>query len=74
MLANDEVLDIGGKRLHPLDTPHVPHNWEAGMMYEENTGTLAARLYTVARLGDGRSHLTPTGHAADGCYSIILGG
>jgi len=40
VLANDEVLDIGGKRLRRLDTPHVPHNWEAGMMYEETTGTL----------------------------------
>lgn len=40
VLANDEVLDIGGKRLRRLDTPHVPHNWEAGMMYEESTGTL----------------------------------
>lgn len=40
VLANDEVLDIGGKRMRRLDTPHVPHNWEAGMMYEESTGTL----------------------------------
>lgn len=40
VLADNEVLDIGGKRLRRLDTPHVPHNWEAGMMYEETTGTL----------------------------------
>jgi flavorubredoxin len=40
VLADDEVLDIGGRRLRRLDTPHVPHNWEAGMMYEETTGTL----------------------------------
>jgi flavorubredoxin len=39
-LNNGEVLDLGGKRVRYLDTPHVPHCWEAGVMYEETTGTL----------------------------------
>ena len=39
-LANDEVLDLGGKRVRRLDTPHVPHCWDAGLMLEETTGTL----------------------------------
>jgi hypothetical protein len=39
-LADGEVLDIGGKRLRYLDTPHVPHGWEAGLLFEETTGTL----------------------------------
>ena len=39
-LKNDEVLDIGGKKVRWLDTPHVPHNWDAGLIYEETTGTL----------------------------------
>ena len=39
-LANGEVLDLGGKRIRYLDTPHVPHGWEAGVLYEETTGTL----------------------------------
>ncbi|HWN32669.1 MAG TPA: hypothetical protein VNP03_07985, partial [Pseudonocardia sp.] len=39
-LADDEVLDLGGKRVRHLDTPHVPHNWESRMLYEETTGTL----------------------------------
>jgi flavorubredoxin len=39
-LADGEVLDIGGKRLRYLDTPHVPHGWEAGVLFEETTGTL----------------------------------
>jgi flavorubredoxin len=39
-LANGEVIDIGGKRLRYLDTPHVPHGWDAGVFYEETTGTL----------------------------------
>jgi flavorubredoxin len=39
-MADGEVLDIGGKRLRHLDTPHVPHAWEARLLYEETTGTL----------------------------------
>src|SRR5499433_3035543 len=39
-LADGEVLDLGGRRVRRLDTPHVPHCWDAGLMYEEATGTL----------------------------------
>jgi len=39
-LANGEVLDLGGRRVQRLDTPHVPHCWDAGLLYEETTGTL----------------------------------
>ena len=35
-----EVLDIGGRRLRFLATPHVPHSWESGIWYEETDGTL----------------------------------
>jgi flavorubredoxin len=38
--ANGEVIDIGGKRVRWMDTPHVPHAWEAGLLYEETTSTL----------------------------------
>jgi len=40
VLANDEVLDLGGRRVRRLDTPHVPHCWDAGLLHEETTGTL----------------------------------
>lgn len=41
ILADGEVIEIGGgKRLHYIDTPHIPHGWEAGVLYEETTGTL----------------------------------
>jgi flavorubredoxin len=40
MLAHDDVIDLGGKRVRYLDTPHVPHGWEAGLIYEETTATL----------------------------------
>ncbi len=39
-LANGEVLDLGGRRVRYIDTPHVPHAWESGLIYEESTGTL----------------------------------
>jgi len=39
-LKDNEVLDLGGKRVRYLATPHVPHGWDAGLMYEEQDGTL----------------------------------
>jgi flavorubredoxin len=39
-LAEGEVIDIGGKRLRQISTPHVPHGWEAQVLFEESTGTL----------------------------------
>jgi flavorubredoxin len=41
LLANGGTIDVGrGKRVRYLDTPHTPHGWDAGVMYEESTGTL----------------------------------
>lgn len=40
MLADGEVIDLGGKRVRHFDTPHVPHNWEARVLHEETTNTL----------------------------------
>jgi flavorubredoxin len=39
-LGPDTVLDLGGKRIRNIDTPHVPHGWDAHVLYEETTGTL----------------------------------
>jgi flavorubredoxin len=39
-LADGEVIDLGGKRVRHIDTPHVPHCWEARALFEETTGTL----------------------------------
>ena len=51
-LADGEVMDLGGKRIRHIDTPHVPHGWEARVLYEETTGTLlAGDLFT--HLGNG---------------------
>jgi flavorubredoxin len=39
-LGDGEAIDLGGKRVRYIDTPHVPHGWEAGVLFEETTGTL----------------------------------
>lgn len=40
VLAHDEVLKTGQYRVRFRQTPHVPHNWEAGLLFEEVTRTL----------------------------------
>lgn len=40
VLAHDEVLGTGRYRLRFRQTPYVPHNWEAGLLFEETTRTL----------------------------------
>jgi flavorubredoxin len=39
-LQHGETLDLGGKRVRHLATPHVPHGWDAGLLFEETTETL----------------------------------
>src|SRR6185436_14660311 len=53
VLDDGEVIDLGGgKRVRYIDTPHTPHGWDAGVLYEESTRTLmCGDLFT--QLGDG---------------------
>lgn len=39
-MEDGAVLDLGGRRLRLVQTPHVPHNWESIAWHEEVTGTL----------------------------------
>jgi flavorubredoxin len=41
-VAAEGVHDIGGHRLRFIPTPHIPHNWESGLWFDEATGTLLA--------------------------------
>ena len=51
VLTDGEAIDLGGKRVRYIDTPHTPHGWDAGVMIEETTGTLlCGDLFT--QLGD----------------------
>jgi flavorubredoxin len=40
ILNDGETVDLGGKIVRWRDTPHVPHGWEAGLIFEEKTKTL----------------------------------
>lgn len=63
-LADGEVLDLGGKRVRYLATPHVPHGWDAGVLYEETTRTLlCGDLFTRDGGGPAQSEADPLGPA-----------
>ena len=48
-MADGEVLTTGKCRFRFIQTPHVPHCWEAGLMFEETEGTLfCSDLFTHA--------------------------
>jgi flavorubredoxin len=53
ILNDGDVIDLGGgKRVRFIDTPHTPHGWDAGVMFEESTQTLlCGDLFT--QLGEG---------------------
>jgi flavorubredoxin len=51
-VTDDSPRDIGGHRIRTIVTPHVPHGWEAQVIYDEETGTLlCGDLFT--RTGNG---------------------
>lgn len=57
--ATDEPLDIGGHRLRIIPTPHVPHGWEAQVLFDETTGTLfCGDLFTQTGTGPALVHDT----------------
>ena len=39
-LGDGEEISLGQRRVRWLDTPHLPHNWEAGYLFEATTRTL----------------------------------
>jgi len=39
-LADGEVLALGGHSVRWVETPHLPHAWDCGLMMEERTATL----------------------------------
>jgi flavorubredoxin len=52
VLADGEVIDLGTRRIRYIDTPHIPHGWDAGVLFEETTRTLfCGDLF--ARFGNG---------------------
>ncbi len=39
-MADGEILQLGRRRVRWIDTPHLPHGWECGYLFEEATATL----------------------------------
>jgi flavorubredoxin len=39
-MADGETLSLGKHTLRWLDTPHLPHGWDSGYMFDESTSTL----------------------------------
>jgi flavorubredoxin len=51
-LGDGEVIELGTMRVRHVDTAHVPHGWDAGVIFEETTNTLmCGDLFT--HLGNG---------------------
>lgn len=52
-LADGETLTLGRRVVRWIDTPHLPHGWETGYLFEETTGTLfCGDLFTQPGRGD----------------------
>ncbi len=56
-LADGERIDLGGKTVRYIDTPHTPHGWEAGLLLEETTNHPALRRPVHPDRPDGRPDL-----------------
>ena len=53
VLGDGELLDLGTHAVRWLDTPHMPHGWECGLMMEERTRTfLCGDLFTQGGTGE----------------------
>ena len=39
-LADGETISLGSREVRWLDTPHIPHAWECGLLFEERSRTL----------------------------------
>jgi flavorubredoxin len=53
VMADDEALSLGKRRVRWLETPHLPHGWESGLLFEQTTRTLfCGDLFTQPGTGD----------------------
>jgi flavorubredoxin len=58
MLTDGETISIGKKQVRWIDTPHMPHGWDAGCLFETTTRTLfCSDVFTQA----GAAHDPVTG-------------
>jgi flavorubredoxin len=63
-LDDGERIDLGGRVVRHFDTPHVPHAWDARVLFEETTGTLfGGDLFTQSGRGPAVTDADPVGPA-----------
>jgi flavorubredoxin len=66
MLEDGQAIDLGGRRVRLLATPHVPHNWESVALFEETTrALLLGDLLTTDGDGPPVSTDDPAEHAIE---------
>ncbi len=71
-LTDGQVLDLGDHKVRHIDTPHVPHGWEARLLYDQTTRTLlCGDLFT--QLGDGPALTTDDIVGAAGQAEDVFG-
>jgi flavorubredoxin len=52
-MADGQKLSLGRHRLAWQSTPHLPHGWECGYLFDETTGTLfCGDLFTQPGMGE----------------------
>ena len=59
-LADGEVIELGGKRVRHIDTPHVPHGWDARVLYEETEHVAVQRPVQQRQQQSGAVHRRPS--------------
>lgn len=65
MLDDGQVIELGRRRVRYLATPHVPHGWDAGLLFEETTATLlCGDLFTATGEAEPLSTSSPVPAAA----------
>ncbi len=70
-LSDGEIIELGAKRVRHIDTPHVPHGWEARVLYEETTGTQLDDLAVGQGTRRPVGHLVERDHAAETAVSHL---
>jgi flavorubredoxin len=69
-VADGELITNGRRRVRYIDTPHVPHAWESGIIYEETSGILfCGDLFTqLGGEATTREDIVPAAMAAEDVF------
>ena len=57
-LSKNDVIETGSHRYRFVPTPHLPHGWDAGVLFEEKTRVLLCSDSFIRSATSSRSHPT----------------